>query len=232
MLGAFDPVKESWKSEFRLIRDIWTGTYPADVDASTSYDLSYVERGVMVTLVFLRAFSLSHIGSVHRTDRARSHFSENYVVTWLASLGAMLWLWPTSDIPAFLAAYRIVDSFVYRLCIIFVDRYKPSWGLRSVNRAIILALINYLELTIGFAIIYAWSGAISSHTHTLTGALEALYFSCITVTTLGYGDFSPSNSFGQLLVIIETMMGIVLLVLVIGALVSGLSNIRPIRRDR
>lgn len=231
MSGAFGRVKESWKSEFRLIRDIWTGAYPADVDAATSYDLSYVERSVMVTLVSLRALSMSHFGSALPTYRARSHFSENYVVTWAASLGAILWVWPSSGISAFLAAYRIADGFVYRLCIIFVDRYKASWGLRSVNRAIILALINYLELIIGFAIIYAWSAAISSDSHTLTQSLEALYFSCVTITTLGYGDFSPSNPFGQLLVIAETMMGIVLLVLVLGALLTGISNIRPIRRE-
>jgi hypothetical protein len=49
-------------------------------------------------------------------------------------------------------------------------------ALRSVNRAIILAIINYIELILGFAVIYTWSGSISNKSHVLKGSLESLYF--------------------------------------------------------
>ena len=41
--------------------------------------------------------------------------------------------------------------------------------------------------------------------------LSALYFSIVTFTTLGYGDIRPVAPFGQLLVIIEVLIGYICL---------------------
>ena len=38
--------------------------------------------------------------------------------------------------------------------------------------------------------------------------LDALYFSVITLTTVGYGDFSPQTDFGKLFTIIYVLTGI------------------------
>ena len=132
-----------------------------------------------------------------------------------------------------LATYRIADSFCYRLCVLFVDRYKSGWGLRSVNRAIILAIINYIELILGFAVIYVWSGSVSAtgSCRVLSGSIEALYFSCVTATTVGYGDYIPNGHLGQGLVVAEILMAVLLLALVLGALLTGVRDIQPLRKN-
>ncbi|HEV8484164.1 MAG TPA: potassium channel family protein [Blastocatellia bacterium] len=231
MTNALQGIYRSWKGEFTLIRDIAKSRYPASVGAQ--YELSYLERAVMIILVFARSLSLSHAGGAFRGYAARSHFSESYVLGWLCLLSSMLAIWPNGAVAATLATYRIADSFCYRLCVLFVDRYKSAWGLRSVNRAIILAIINYLELVVGFAIIYAWSGSVSNSTtcRVLSGSVEALYFSCVTATTVGYGDYTPNNHLGQALVVAEILMAVLLLALVLGALLTGVRDIQPLRKD-
>ena len=43
-----------------------------------------------------------------------------------------------------------------------------------------------------------------------------LYFSVVTFTTLGYGDFGPVSWLGKALVVIEVMLGYVMLGLLVG----------------
>lgn len=52
----------------------------------------------------------------------------------------------------------------------------------------------------------------------LTNFLDALYFSVETITTLGFGDLYPSNSVGKLLVVIESLLGIIVLGLFLNAI--------------
>jgi voltage-gated potassium channel Kch len=47
------------------------------------------------------------------------------------------------------------------------------------------------------------------------GLFDALYFSTMTFTTLGYGDFQPATTAGKLLAISETSAGVVLLALLV-----------------
>ena len=187
----------------------------------------------MIILVFARSFSLSHVGGAFKRYTAASHFSECYVLLWFCLVSSLLICWPTTFVAAILASYRLADSFCYRLCKLFVDRYHSSWGLRSVNRAIILAVINYVELVLGFAIIYAWSGSISTGnpSRVLSESLEALYFSCVTATTVGYGDYAPNGSVGQGIVVVEILMAIFLLALVLGALLTGVRDIQPLSKN-
>lgn len=45
--------------------------------------------------------------------------------------------------------------------------------------------------------------------------LESIYFSALTFTTLGYGDFQPQSSFGQFLAVSETALGVILLAILV-----------------
>lgn len=85
-------------------------------------------------------------------------------------------------------------------------------SLTPVDR-IKLALKSYFELIIDFAIIYSllpafyWNECKAPDT-----ILEALYFSEVTITTLGYGDISPKHPFLQLLTVYEVLCGFILLI--------------------
>jgi voltage-gated potassium channel Kch len=55
---------------------------------------------------------------------------------------------------------------------------------------------------------------------------ETLYFAYITLTTVGYGDFSPATSLGRTLAVVEALIGQLYLVTVVGVLVGNLGHPR------
>ena len=65
-----------------------------------------------------------------------------------------------------------------------------------------------LAIVIGFAAAYARVGLTKAG-----GSLtlrDALYFSLVTFTTIGYGDIAPTNSpLGQTIVMLEVIVGVV-----------------------
>lgn len=45
--------------------------------------------------------------------------------------------------------------------------------------------------------------------------LESVYFSALTFTTLGYGDFRPTNTVGQIIAVSETATGVIMLAILV-----------------
>lgn len=216
-----------WLKEYQLIVDIWSGEFP---ESHNKIPLSILERTFMTVLIFTRSLSLVHIKGFFSEYKVRSEISEFYVLAWFI---ALLWLlWHPLNSTTFLlviVTYRIIDGLNYRLSIVFVDRYKRDWGLRSLNRSLILFLFNFFEIIIEFAILYLATDSIaysSSSKEIITTPLEALYFSTITITTLGYGDMTPISSLGQKLALLEPLLGLTLIILVIGVFLTGVKDIK------
>lgn len=65
-----------------------------------------------------------------------------------------------------------------------------------------------LGVTVAFATAYRHAGV--GKVGSASTVLDMLYFSVVTLTTLGYGDIAPTNNpIGQLLVIVEVVFGVV-----------------------
>jgi len=89
-------------------------------------------------------------------------------------------------------------------------------------------MFNYCEIIIGFAILYlaTYSIGYSNSNRVITRPVEALYFSTVTITTLGYGDMRPMSPFGQKLALLEPLLGFILVILVIGVFLTGVRDIK------
>lgn len=61
--------------------------------------------------------------------------------------------------------------------------------------------------------------------------IQFLYFSFVTMTTLGYGDLTPAHDSGRLLVIFEAVIGQVFLVTIVASLVSNFEGRRMIEAE-
>ena len=191
--------------------------------------LTWMEKVFMVGLVVTTLWlSLSYWFSKHfRTKQARLQFIEIWVLGRLLTLLLILFFHVKiytchvfiQVIFKIFVIWIIASSLLCPLRILFVDRYtKKPWKPHSFNRSLILLLVNYLEIVTGFAYMYVHYGLVghSSCSNPITNTLEALYFSMVTITTLGYGDIHPFSSWGYVCSIIEPLMGIILLVVVIG----------------
>jgi hypothetical protein len=65
----------------------------------------------------------------------------------------------------------------------------------------------------------------------VTSAVDFVYFSFVTLTTLGYGDFTPRGNFGRMLAISEALLGQIYLVAVVALLVGNIGRVRNAGSD-
>lgn len=97
-------------------------------------------------------------------------------------------------------------------------RTRKKNGLQYYER-IALALRSFLELIIHYAMLYylldtcfvkyrLWNGLFNQP---LRDPLTALYFSLITIVSIGYGDYYPVHPIGKVLVMYEIINGLLLL---------------------
>jgi len=77
-------------------------------------------------------------------------------------------------------------------------------------------LISYVVIILYFGFIYSNIPGIFTPENYTFGS--ALYFSAITITTLGYGDITPTSSLGMGLVALESIIGIIYIALFSGAI--------------
>ena len=117
--------------------------------------------------------------------------------------------------------YRLIDFFSTQLGIIFIDRLKNG-GIRSLNRSLLLLGINYFEIIVGFAIMYLATRSLgySNCNNIITTPTDALYFSAVTITTLGCCDMKPISPWGMGLAALEPILGLIIIALVLHELLK------------
>jgi voltage-gated potassium channel len=100
------------------------------------------------------------------------------------------------------------------------------------TETILGAVCVYVMLGIAFAGIYAGvddfdQGSFFAQSVHPAANLDFLYFSFITLTTVGYGDLSPATEAGRVIVTFEALFGQVFLVTLVARLVSMYGIRRP-----
>jgi hypothetical protein len=166
----------------------------------------------------LNAYSqFSAVRILHLTNREGVYlFASAIVLIGLTLLAA----WPPlaspwSYLPVALAIYYVIDSILINTKITFISQ-QPIHRLRSV----ILTLANIFNVALAYAVFYATQR--HSFDEPLT-ALQSIYFSIVTLTTVGYGDISPkmsSASVAQVTIVLELATGLFLLAGVLAIVVS------------
>lgn len=110
-----------------------------------------------------------------------------------------------------------------------MDQSKEPSSRLTPQERIQLSLKSYLELVINFSILYLLlpsSAAVWRNGVCPENIADALYFSGVTITTLGYGDISPEHWWPQFLTVYEVFCGFILLI-VCFAIYAGRLNKKP-----
>jgi hypothetical protein len=92
------------------------------------------------------------------------------------------------------------------------------------------AICAYVMVGLMFATFYALLNEVSGPFFVQPappGLMVYLYFSFVTLTTLGFGDYTPGTSFGQVVVSIEALLGQLFLVTLVARLVGNLGTSPP-----
>ena len=140
------------------------------------------------------------------------------LVPWQVSITYMAW-----------ACYRIYEMCVYQVNIVIFPptainsegKRKPH-EVRDRRRTLLFALHNYMELAAWFAVIYWVQGG---HFHVITSPVSALYYSLVTMATLGYGDVTPMDDVGRALVLCQVLVALFWTLVVVARFITFLPEI-------
>lgn len=179
----------------------------------------------LLTLVLLSGFLA--IGERHRT------LAWGIVLVTPALVGKWVDHWQPGRLPAatFMMPALLFGAFVIAHLMRFILRAR-----RIDSEVVCAALANYLMLGLLWAFGYILvarltpdafafgTGPDSSH---FMKGFTALYFSFITLTTVGYGDIAPVSDPARLLAMVEATTGTIYIAVLISRLVSLYSSSPP-----
>lgn len=143
----------------------------------------------------------------------------------IASIASLIFTWPIS--PSILIA-GILCFFLGSLIWECASRTKvvkeKYLKLPNKNMALILFLLLLLSNVTVFANIYKKTGEIKYGSEVLSEKSDAFYFSAVTVTTLGYGEFHPTEKRSRKIVVFHLFSGMLLLLFALPILASRISS--------
>jgi hypothetical protein len=133
---------------------------------------------------------------------------------------------PTSYFPLIYGCARLFEVIIVQINLLLFDEYrykKDKWPyfITSFRRTVLLLIHNYIEIIVWFALIYRNSHDLFNIKNgCLNSFWGSLYFSLVTMTTLGTGDITPNTSMGTFIVIIQTLIGIFMALLLLARFVA------------
>jgi len=99
-----------------------------------------------------------------------------------------------------LIVYFLVETILYIPTLIFASDMlsKP----RSYNRSMLLLFFNYIEIIVAFGVLYSCGNNMNIPFITW---YDPIYFSIVTSSSIGFGDYYPVTTFAKILVSIQAL---------------------------
>lgn len=194
--------------------------------------------GALGDVAYLAAYALMFLIGVLVTSADRAHFARTgwAALFWLGCAIALA-LNPASAALTILAQAALLPC----LLLLMSALLKYIYTARVINRQVLLAAITvYVFLAMLFAPVYTIINTLDPGAFVDNGLgapvhwPQLVYFSFITLATVGYGDVLPLNPWARSLAAAEGMLGVLYVALIMGRLVGVYSQERrpAAREDR
>ena len=207
-----------YKYEFLLAAQILL-SFVSPLFSSYSYSRSIID--IAISVVFFTA--------IYVVSNSRKHF----MIGMLLMLPTLLLIWGVNfsgnETLEFIPLIGSVLFFCYIAGLILVDIFRSEMVTLDIIAAGITVYLFFGNIC-GF--IYAIIGHVDPNAFNIPAATatylgdnlanlsSAMYFSFVTLTTLGYGDITPVNDFARSLAFLEAAMGQIYLTVLIASLVG------------
>lgn len=149
-------------------------------------------------------------GKISIQDAAELYLAARFVFALL-----LITLLEKSYLFVYAVGFIQITSLIYLLKIVFPVQ---GLGLTDPSRSLFFALGHYIEIGFSMAYVY-WVVSPFDAALDVTRTL-ALYFSFVTMTTIGFGDITPKTELGQILVVAHALIGLFMLATVVGMFLS------------
>lgn len=140
------------------------------------------------------------------------------------------------------AAYSVIAAYAVGLFILYLSYINIRRFFRNIAKLLlpeneasktqIRQFINfYINLLISYSVINLMVNMLHISFHTapafnfgkgISAPLDAVYFSIMTLTTIGYADIMPQNNLGRLLTGLECLVGYFVMALMLGIVLKGI----------
>ena len=201
-----EKMDNAYKQQTRYLKEIWN---------DYTYGVERVFRLLLCLVQFIYPTLLirSLLGSLGAT--ARKLAVEFYIILKLLfpvfALASGLYRY---NLVIIIIVYLLSETIFHILNLIFLsDIYSMPIVFR---RSILFLFLHYIEVVLDFSTIYLRFDLLNK---TLT-PISAVYYSFVTNTTLGYGDYHPRGASGQIVVIFQLIIFIMFVVLFINYFTS------------
>ena len=210
------------KTQIENIKNVWYSKKYKD------FGVERVLRLFLVCIQFL--FPGLYIRNLAgwKNTLTRKLCNEIYVMAKIILYILFLFVFYAYSWCGFVCVYLISETLCYLLGLIFLNTEynKPA----SYRRNLLLTIINFVEITLGFAAIYYCSFKQSIHVsdhcleHGLETSFDAIYFSFISATTVGYGDMVPTTRWSKIVCLSQSFVSFLFTVFIINIFLSNMNN--------
>lgn len=113
----------------------------------------------------------------------------------------LIYHWQSYHFVIGIMVYVLLETVLYIPTLIFAsDMFSKP---RSYKRSMLLLFLNYMEIIFAFAVLYSCGNYLNKP---FEHWFDAIYFSTITSSTIGYGDFYPVTTFGKMLTSAQALL--------------------------
>lgn len=199
----------AYRKQFQNICKIWN---------STSYKDFGIER---VFRLLLACLQLIFPGMLMRFLFGKSYIRRKSAVDFyvVLKLGFYIWLIYKDEKELWVivvCSYLLSETVIYLFNLLFLnDIYtKPA----SYKRNLLLTLINFIEISMGFACIYNCMPCMFKDMKSVT---DAVYFSFVNATSLGFGDISPIDASSKFVCSIQNIISFIYTIVILSFCVGN-----------
>ena len=120
----------------------------------------------------------------------------------------LVYQWQHITVLIALIVYFLAETILYIPTLIFASDMlsKP----RSYNRSMLLLFFNYIEIIVAFGVLYSCGNNMNIPFITW---YDPIYFSVVTSSSIGFGDYYPVTTFAKMLVSIQALFFLTFVVL-------------------
>lgn len=199
------------------------------------FAVSKLSRFIFVELTFVLVLGVG----VSATGR-RSWFIKWVVGLWALSTGLDLvaYFYDAARLESWLHLVNKFSSLIFVVCCtVFLLRHIFEADRISTN-SVFAATSSYVLITLIWSYVYTIILMVNpqafsfSNQTTQTDLLKMVYFSLVTITTLGYGDISPVSPFARMAAGVEALVGQLYLAVLIAWLVGLTISDRQMRGSK
>lgn len=109
--------------------------------------------------------------------------------------------WQVNNFVIYVMVYVVLETILYIPTLIFAsDTFSKP---RSYRRSMLLLFFNYLEIVFAYAVLYTCGNYLNKP---FQHWFDAIYFSIITSSSIGYGDYYPTTTYGKFLVSTQALL--------------------------